>query len=97
MAQTDFCVYRLRFCNKLLSLLMTGVICIGVTERGGLKNIGNRCISHSSKAVHNIKLLLTYPEFTVHMQNQLKAGSVVGTNAGLSHDLRFFSYACAIK
>ena len=31
------------------------------------------------------------------MQNQLKVGSFVGTNAGLSHDVQFFSYIHAIK
>ena len=57
---------------------MTGIIRISVTERGGFKkNIRKRCISRSSKAVHNVKLSLTYSEFTVHMQNQLKAGSFV--------------------
>ena len=64
---------------------------------GSFKNNWKRCISHSSKAVHNIKLTLTYPEFTVHMQNQLKAGSFVGTKVGLAHDVQFFSYARAIK
>ena len=44
-----------------------------------------------------MKLLLTYSEFTVHMQNQLKAGSFVGTKAGLSHDVQFFSYTRAMK
>ena len=76
---------------------MTGIIRIGVTERGSFINIRKRCISRSSKAVHNIKLPLTYSEFTVHMQNQLKAGSFVGTKAGLSHDVQFFSYARAIE
>ena len=77
---------------------MTGIIRIGVTERGSFKkNIRKRCISRSSKAVHNIKLTLTYSEFTLHMQNQLKAGSFVGTKAGLSHDVQFFSYAFAMK
>ena len=76
---------------------MTGIIRIGVTERGSFKNIWKRCISLSSKAVHNIKLPLTYSEFTVHMQNQLKAGSFVGTKAGLSHDMQFFSYAHAME
>ena len=76
---------------------MTGIIRIGVTERGSFKNIRKLCISRSSKAVHNIKLPLTYSEFTVHMQNQLKAGSFVGTKAGLSHDVNFFSYARAMK
>ena len=77
---------------------MTGIIRIGVKERGSFlkkKNIRNRCIPCSSKAVHNIKVPLTYSEFTVHMQNQLKAGSFVGTKAGLSHDVQFFSYARA--
>ena len=55
---------------------MAGIIRIGVTERGSFKNIfGNDGISRSSKAMHNIKLPLTYSEFTVHMQNQLQAGS----------------------
>ena len=76
---------------------MTGIIRIGVTERGSFKNIRKRFISRSSKAVHNIKLPLTYSKFTVYMQNQLKAGSFVGTKAGLSHDVHFFYYARAIK
>ena len=76
---------------------MTGIIRIGMTEGGSFKNIRKRCISRSSKAVRNIKLALTYLEFTVHMQNQLKAGSFVETKAGLSHDLQFFSYAHAMK
>ena len=79
---------------KFLSLLLTGITRIGVTERGSLKNIRKRCIS---KAVHSIKLLLTYSEFTVHMQNQLKAGSFVGTKAGLSHYVQFFSNTRAMK
>ena len=61
---------------------------IGVTERGSLK-----IFDRSSKAAHNIKLSLAYSEFTVHMQNQLKAGSFVETKAGLSHDVQFFSRA----
>ena len=60
---------------------------MGVTERDSFKKYSMRCISRSSKAVHNIKLPLTYSEFTVHMQNQLKAGSFVGSKAGLSHDV----------
>ena len=70
---------------------MTGIIRIGVTERGSFKKY--------SEAVHIsfLKLPLTYSEFTVHMQNQLKAGSFVGTNAGLSHDVQFFSYARDMK
>ena len=68
---------------------MTGIIRIGVAERGSF-------ISRSSKGVQNMKLPLTYSEFAVHMQNQLKAGSFVGTKAGLSHDVKL-SYARAIK
>ena len=75
---------------------MTGIIRIGVTERGSFKNIRKRCTPRSSKAVHNLKLPLTYSELTVHMQNQLKAGSFVGTKAGLSHCVEFFSYAHAM-
>ena len=45
---------------KFPSLLMTGIIRIGVTERGSFKNIRKRCISHFSKALLNIKLSLTY-------------------------------------
>ena len=75
---------------------MTGIIRIGVPERGSFKkNIRKRCILRSSKAVHNIKRPLTYSEFTVHMQNQLKAGSLVRTKAGFLHDMN--SYAHAIK
>ena len=77
---------------------MTGIISIGVTERGSFKkNIRKRCISCSSKAVQYIKLPLTYSEFTVHMQNQLKAGSFVITKDGLLHNVHFFSYARAMK
>ena len=76
---------------------MTGIIRIGVTERGSFKNIRKRCTSRSSKAVHNIKLPSTNSEFTAHMQNQLKAGSFVGTKAALSHYVHFFSYARAMK
>ena len=47
--------------------------------------------------MHNIKLPFTYSEFSVHTQNQLKAGSFVGTRAGLSHDVKFFSYARAMN
>ena len=78
---------------------MTGIIRIGVTERGSFKNIRKRCISRSSKAVRNIKLVLTYLEFTVYMamQNQLKAGSFVETKAVLSQCVQFFFYARAMK
>ena len=64
---------------------MTGMIRIGVTERGSFKKYSEAVHIPSSKAVHNIKLPLTHSEFTMHMQNQLKAGSFVGTKAGLSH------------
>ena len=81
-------------CPKFLSLLMTGVIRIGGTERGSFKKyIWKQCKSCSSKPVHNLKLPLTYSEFTVHMQNQLKAGSFVGTKK----DVHFFSYARAME
>ena len=65
----DFAINLIR--PEFLSLLMTGIIRIGVTERGSFKKYLEGCISRSSKAVHNIKLPLTYPEFSVHMQNQL--------------------------
>ena len=73
---------------------MTGIIRIDVTERGSFKNIQ---IPFFKGYMHNIKLPLRYKEFIVHMQNQLKAGSFVGTKAGLSHDVQFFSYARAMK
>ena len=88
----DFAINEIR--PKFLSLLSTGITRIGVTERG---ISGRRCISRSSKAVQNIKLPLTCSGYTVHLQNQLKAGSFVGTKAGLSHDVSFFSYARAMK
>ena len=70
---------------------MTGIIRIGVTERGSFKKY--------SEAVHiHQRLCITsYSELSVHMQNQLKAGSFVGTKAGLSNDMQFFSYARAMK
>ena len=76
---------------------MTGIIHIGVTERGSFEIFGSGAYSRSSKAVFIVKLLLTYSEFTVHMQSQLKAGSFVGTKAGLSHDVHFFSCSRAMK
>ena len=76
---------------------MTGIIRIGVTERGSFKNIRKRWTSRSSKAVNNIKLPLTYSEFTAHMQYQLKTSLSVGTKAVLSHYVQFFSYARAMK
>ena len=70
---------------------MTGIIRIGVTERGSFKKY--------SEAVHiHQRLCITsFAEFIVYMQNQLKAGSFVGTKAGLSHDVQFFSYVRAMK
>ena len=77
---------------------MTGIICIGVTERGSFKKYSEAVhILFFTKAVHNIKLPLIYSEFTMHMQLQLEAGSFVGTKAGLSHDVQSSSYACAMK
>ena len=76
---------------------MTGIIRFGVAERGIFKKYSKPAYSRSSKAVYNIKLPLTYSEFTVHMQNQLKAGSFVETKAGLLHDMQFFSCARAMK
>ena len=67
-------------------------------EKDGKRDVTIKkwCISRSSKVVHNIKLPLTNSEFTVQMQNQLQAGSLVGTKAGLSHYVQFFSYARAM-
>ena len=62
---------------------MTGIIRIGVTERGSFKKYSE------AGAYPVLQRLLTYSEFTLHMQNQLKAGSFVGTKAGLSHDVHF--------
>ena len=68
----DFAINWIR--PKFLSLLMTGIIRICVTERGSFKkNIRKWRTTCSSKAVHNLKLPLTYSEFTAYMQNQLKA------------------------
>ena len=62
---------------------MTGIIPRGVTERGTFKKyLEGVHIPFLTKAVHNIKLPLKYSEFTVHMQNQLKAGSFVRPKAG---------------
>ena len=77
---------------------MTGIIRIGVTERGSFKKYSEAVhIPVLQKALYHIKLPLTYSEFTVHMQNQLKAGSFVGTKAWSSHDVQFFSCARAMK
>ena len=77
---------------------MTGIIGIGVTERGSLQKIfGSGAYPALQTLCKNIKLPLTYSEFTVHMQNQLKAGSCVETKAGLSHGVQFFFCARAMK
>ena len=55
---------------------MTGIIRIGMTKRGSFKKYSEAVHIRSSKAVQNIKLLLTYSEFTVHMQNQLKEANL---------------------
>ena len=72
---------------------MTCIIRIGVAERGCFKHYSEAVHIPFFKGLHNIKLPLTYSEFTVHM----KADSFVGTKAGLSHDVQFFSYARAMK
>ena len=75
---------------KFLSLLMTVKIRIGVTEKGSLKKyLEVVYIPLIKGCMHNIKLLLTYSELTVHLQNQLSAGSFVGTNVRFSHDMHF--------
>ena len=76
---------------------MTDIIRIGVTERGSFKKYSEAVHIPLFKGLEKMRLPLTYSEFTVHMQNQLKAGSFVGTKAGLSHDVQFFSYARAMK
>ena len=43
--------------------------------------------------MYNIKLPFAYSDFTVHMQSLLLPGSFVGTKAGFSHDVPFFSHA----
>ena len=78
------------------SLLLPGKIPIGVTERGSLKKYHKRCISRYSKVVHNIKLPLTYSEFTMHMENQLKQ-THLQSKAGFLYDMHFFSYAHVMK
>ena len=55
-----------------LSILLTGKMRIGVTERGSLKKIfASGAYPVYSKVVHNAKPHLTCSEFTMHMQNQL--------------------------
>ena len=61
-----------------------------------LVRLGYLCLS-LKWSYQSIKLPFIYSEFTVHMQNQLKAGSFVGTRTGLSHYVQFFSYARAMK
>ena len=50
---------------------MTGIIHIGVTERGSFKKYSETVHIPLFKGLQNMKLPLTYSEFTVHMQNQL--------------------------
>ena len=77
---------------------MTGIIRIGVTERGSFKKIfGSGAYPALQRLCKTYNCRLTHSEFTVHMQNQLKAGSCVGTKAGLSHDVQFFFCARAMK
>ena len=86
------------FRPKFQNILMTGIIRIGVTERGSFKKYQEAVhIPFFTKAVYNVKLPLTCSEFSVHMQDQLKAGSFVGTKARLSHEVQFSSYAHAMK
>ena len=75
---------------------MTGLIRIGVTERGSFKKYSEAVHNPLFKGCAKHKLPLTYSEFTVHMQKQLKAGSCVGTKAGLSHDVQYFFCARAL-
>ena len=76
---------------------MTGIIRIGVTERGSFKKYSEAVHIPFFKGCPQHKTARTYSEFTAHMQNQLKAGSFVGTKAGLSHYVQFFSYERAMK
>ena len=55
------------------------------------KDIRKWCISRYSNVVHKMKLPFAYSEFTVHMQNQLEAGSFVGTKVRFSHGVPFLS------
>ena len=62
---------------------MTGIIRIGVTEKGSFKKYLEVVhILFFKGYMHNIQLPLTYIEFTVHKQNQLKTGSLVGIRLG---------------
>ena len=69
---------------------MTGIIRIGVTERGSFKKYSEAvhiplfkgCAKHKT-AVNMLRIYRAYAEST-------KAGSCVGTKAGLSHDVHFF-------
>ena len=76
---------------------MTGIIRIGVTERGSFKKYLEAVHIPFFKGCAYYKTAITYSQFIAHLQNQLKAGSFVGTKAGLSHYVQFFSYACAMK
>ena len=52
---------------------MTGIIRLGVTERGSFKKYSEAVhIPFFTKAVHNIKLPLTYSEFTCICRINLK-------------------------
>ena len=69
---------------------MTGIIRIGVTERGSFKKYSEAVHIPFFKGCAKHKAAVTYSEFTMHMQNQLKSGSFVITKAGLPHYVQFF-------
>ena len=67
----DFAINWFR--PKFLSILMTGIIRIGVTERGSLKKYSEAVhIPFFTMAVHNIKLPLTNSELTCICKINLK-------------------------
>ena len=70
---------------------------IAVTERDNLQKNLKRQIYRCSKVVYNIKPSFACSEFTVHMQNQLQAGSFAGTKVAVSHDAPIFPNARAPK
>ena len=76
---------------------MTGIIRIGVTEGDSFKNIRKRCTFRFSKTVHIIyncrNILRIYRAYAESTLSRL----IVGTKAGLSQYVHFFSYARAMK
>ena len=78
--------------NHYLSLNNTGAHITGERFRATMTLLFKGC-EQSKTAVNMLRI---YHAIKI-LQNQPLAGSFVGTKAVFSHDMQFFSYACAMK